>query len=160
MEFCLDRLRDGQWVHLYPEGKVNQTPMEKSLLPLRWGVGRMVAETTERARTPIVIPIYHLGMNSVLPPSELPVPRVAKRVTICIGEPIPVGVSSIGISIVKRDSLQMLIGLHDEVGGEGSDWVGGEACGADLADWRRLGAAASGGQHPPRKVHLQRWEWR
>jgi monolysocardiolipin acyltransferase len=42
-------------------GKVNE---EKSEMRLKWGVGRMICEAKV---APVVIPIYHQGMDSILP---------------------------------------------------------------------------------------------
>lgn len=85
MDFCLDRLGEGHWLHIYPEGRVNADGQTKALLPLKWGVGRLVVESPV---VPIVVPIYHLGMDKVLPNKKPYVPRINQRVTICIGEPI------------------------------------------------------------------------
>lgn len=41
-----------EWIHLFPEGKVNAT---KSLLPFRWGVGKLIADGS---RQPLVLPMY------------------------------------------------------------------------------------------------------
>jgi monolysocardiolipin acyltransferase len=82
MDFCLARLREGNWLHLYPEGKVNA---EKVYLRYKWGVGRLISECRP---LPIVIPIYHLGMDCILP-NKLPyIPHFGQKVTICIGNPI------------------------------------------------------------------------
>ena len=86
MDFTVARLRDGQWVHVYPEGRVNDNGAEQPLLPLRWGVGRLVTECQDER--PIVIPIYHMGMDKVLPNVKPYVPRLFQRVTVCVGEPI------------------------------------------------------------------------
>lgn len=82
MSFCLDRLKDGQWLHIYPEGKVN---VEKEYIRLKWGVGQLISTSPI---VPIVIPMYHLGMDEVLPTKKPYIPRIGKRVTVCIGEPI------------------------------------------------------------------------
>ncbi len=82
MDFALDRLREGSWLHLYPEGKVN---VAQTYLRYKWGVGRLLSECLP---TPIVIPIYHLGMDRVLPNRKPYIPHFGQRVTICVGEPI------------------------------------------------------------------------
>lgn len=82
MDFLIDRLKEGQWVHMFPEGKVNMT-MER--MRFKWGVGRLVYDSPV---CPIVLPFYHIGMDTVLP-SQFPyIPRLGKFVTILVGEPI------------------------------------------------------------------------
>ncbi|TRY75417.1 hypothetical protein TCAL_00563 [Tigriopus californicus] len=83
MNFCVDRLNEGRWVHLYPEGKVNVT--KHIDLRLKWGVGRLISDCNV---LPIVIPIYHYGMDEILPNSEPYFPRCGKKVTINVGEPV------------------------------------------------------------------------
>jgi monolysocardiolipin acyltransferase len=56
MNEVLDRLNSGSWLHIFPEGKVN---MEKELMRLKWGVGRLIADAT---KTPIVLPFMHYGI--------------------------------------------------------------------------------------------------
>ncbi|XP_011163950.1 tafazzin homolog isoform X1 [Solenopsis invicta] len=82
MDFCIERLALGEWVHVFPEGKVN---MLKEEMRLKWGVGRLILESPV---TPIVIPICHLGMDEVLPNEPPYVLKVGKRVTMHYGEPI------------------------------------------------------------------------
>lgn len=49
------------------------------------GVGRMIAE----ARIPpIVLPLYHIGMEDILPEIRPYIPRLFKRLTLLVGEPI------------------------------------------------------------------------
>eukprot|EP00095_Tigriopus_kingsejongensis_P001080 maker-scaffold1123_size61443-snap-gene-0.27 protein:Tk01080 transcript:maker-scaffold1123_size61443-snap-gene-0.27-mRNA-1 annotation:"hypothetical protein DAPPUDRAFT_306508" len=83
MNFCVERLNEGRWIHLYPEGKVNVT---KDIdLRLKWGVGRLISDCQE---LPIVIPIYHYGMDDILPNSKPYIPRIRQKVTVNVGEPI------------------------------------------------------------------------
>ncbi|XP_018020586.1 tafazzin [Hyalella azteca] len=182
MDFCCSRLREGSWVHIFPEGKVNE---KKEILRLKWGIGRLIYDcwsgksfllkqnelintpepaeelspslyrkisgnfsetssvlfsalhkvreslrlvepsfslnsSSERklegnysdsltsrvsnhtmiknsdlarfpGKAPIILIIYHLGMDSVLPNTRPFIPRVGKRVTIVVGEPLDTG---------------------------------------------------------------------
>ena len=80
----IDRLNEGHWVHLYPEGQVN---LKKDNMRIKWGIGRLIAESKV---PPIVIPIYHLGMDSILPNTKPYIPRIGQKVTLVIGKPIEV----------------------------------------------------------------------
>ncbi|XP_005099690.1 tafazzin [Aplysia californica] len=82
MDYMVDQLDLGNWCHIFPEGKINMT---NEFLRLKWGVGRAVADCQ---RTPIVLPIWHVGMDSVLPNSRPYIPQIRKHVTILIGEPL------------------------------------------------------------------------
>jgi 1-acyl-sn-glycerol-3-phosphate acyltransferase len=55
MNQILEELNRGDWLHIYPEGKINTT---KEWLRLRWGVARLVADAHV---TPIVLPAWHFG---------------------------------------------------------------------------------------------------
>jgi len=80
--FLRERLQRGEWVHLFPEGRVN---VQHERLRLKWGVGRLVAEP---ARCPLVLPFYHLGMDDVLPNRTPYIPRLGQKVTVLVGEPM------------------------------------------------------------------------
>lgn len=90
VDLCIDKLGKGEWVHVFPEGKVNMT---KEPLRLKWGVGRMVYESPV---VPIVIPIWHIGMDDVLPNEPPYYLRFGKKVTYNFGKPIDLA------HIVKR----------------------------------------------------------
>lgn len=82
MDFCVEKLASGDWVHVFPEGKVN---MLKENMRLKWGVGRLILESPVM---PIVIPICHLGMDQVLPNEPPYIFKMRKKVTMNYGEPI------------------------------------------------------------------------
>ncbi|XP_030560552.1 tafazzin homolog isoform X1 [Drosophila novamexicana] len=82
INLCIEKCALGHWVHVFPEGKVN---MEKEDLRLKWGVGRIIYESP---RIPIIVPMWHEGMDSVLPNVEPYKLHWGKKVTINIGEPL------------------------------------------------------------------------
>ncbi len=55
VQIAIDKLNHGDWIHVFPEGKVNQSG---TLLPFRWGVGKLIAECNV---TPTGVPFYHRG---------------------------------------------------------------------------------------------------
>jgi len=82
MDLALEKLNQGKWIHIFPESKVN---MDKSYIRFKWGVGRLVHDCKH---VPVILPIYHLGMDDVLPNEEPYVPRVGKKLTITVGNPL------------------------------------------------------------------------
>ncbi|KAF9547722.1 hypothetical protein EC957_007887 [Mortierella hygrophila] len=99
----INLLRTGRWVHIFPEGKINQTDQ---LIRLKWGVGRILMEyggptiaeggkPINEVEMPIVVPIYHLGMEDILrlyPNNDSPIfPKLGMPLTIVFGEPIEFG---------------------------------------------------------------------
>lgn len=82
VDLCIDKLALGDWVHVFPEGKVN---CNKEYLRLKWGIGRIIYESPT---LPIIIPIWHEGMDSVLPNEPPYYLKFGKKVTINFGKPI------------------------------------------------------------------------
>jgi monolysocardiolipin acyltransferase len=79
MEFLRDRLAEGEWVHLFPEG--GRTRDEQSLMrDFHPGVGWLVEHTE-----PLVLPFYHHGMAGVLPVGSLR-PRGGQSLRVLFGE--------------------------------------------------------------------------
>ena len=76
-------LDDGGWVHIYPEGKIIEN--EDEVVRLKWGIGRLVADS---AQVPLVLPMWHVGMDDLVPNTRPYRPYFGKRLTVAMGEPI------------------------------------------------------------------------
>ncbi|XP_061187651.1 tafazzin-like [Saccostrea echinata] len=82
MDFAMEKIDQGGWVHVFPEGKIN---LEKTYMRFKWGIGRLL---TEAKQCPIVLPYYHMGMDDALPTKTPYIPRIKKKITILVGTPI------------------------------------------------------------------------
>ena len=82
MAFLVERLRIGDWVHIFPEGGRSRRADQSLQLPLKTGFAELV-----RASSPIVVPFHHQGMGALLPIGGR-LPRVAKRITVRFGEAV------------------------------------------------------------------------
>ena len=49
------------------------------------GVGQLIAESKV---TPLVIPFYHVGMDSILPNRSPYIPKFFRKLTVLVGEPL------------------------------------------------------------------------
>lgn len=82
MAFLIERLRGGEWAHIFPEGGRTRDPRGLMQPVYKPGVGRLIAEAH-----PIVLPFYHHGMRDVLPVGALR-PRRGKHIRLVFGEPV------------------------------------------------------------------------
>jgi monolysocardiolipin acyltransferase len=80
--FLAERLLEGQWVHIFPEGGRTRDPDGLLRTPLKAGIGRLMAEAE-----PVALPFYSYGMHHVLPVGAK-TPRRGKTVRVRFGEPI------------------------------------------------------------------------
>ncbi len=78
----------GEWVHVFPEGKIVFNDGKGKVRDLKWGVGKLVCDSyLLSGRVPVVLPFHHTGMSSVLGKGER-VPSVGGRVEVRVGERI------------------------------------------------------------------------
>jgi hypothetical protein len=78
------QVRQGAWLQIFPEGKVN-TVDPKGFLPFKWGVGRIVCDAATGPVPPLVVPWYHRYARSA-PPAAAPTassPGVSCVAVVC-----------------------------------------------------------------------------
>ncbi|KAL3527356.1 hypothetical protein ACH5RR_012012 [Cinchona calisaya] len=129
MNEALDRLRDGAWLHTFPEGKVCQEDVP--IRRLKWGTASLIARAPV---TPIVLPIVHRGFEKVMPENYMfgrrpPVPLCNKNVNIIIGEPIEFNLPEL---------MQMALSRSQDSNHSGARWPLIKPCGLDGAAQRWL----------------------
>lgn len=81
LKFLAERLKVGDWVHIFPEGGRSRDPNGQLQTPLKTGLAELI-----RQSAPIVLPFHHDGMSDVLPIGRR-FPRTGKTVTVRFGEP-------------------------------------------------------------------------
>ena len=88
-----DKLAAGDWVHIYPEGRVRQ----RGIGYFKRGVGKLIALSYERnGVSPIVLPMYHEGSEQIYPHHPethklvSPLPQRGKKLYVLAGEPLDV----------------------------------------------------------------------
>ncbi|KAH7463175.1 N-acylphosphatidylethanolamine synthase [Phytophthora ramorum] len=93
-----DKVEEGAWVHIFPEGKIVQreplggrpSPRREEIGRLKWGVGKLIARATKR---PIVVPVYHYNMEQLMPQDEQNhlisvLPKTNLDLGVVVGEPV------------------------------------------------------------------------
>ena len=58
MNIVIEKLNEGEWIHMFPEGKISQNG---KMNQIKKGTSKLILETN-----PTVIPIYHEGMEEGL----------------------------------------------------------------------------------------------
>lgn len=72
----------GDWLHLFPEGRVRQ---DGQMNPLKTGLAHVLCDLADIS--PIVLPFHHAGMQDVMR-VKTSRPRANNRVHIVVGEPV------------------------------------------------------------------------
>jgi monolysocardiolipin acyltransferase len=77
--FLRDRLAEGAWVHIFPEGGRTRDAQALMSVPFKSGIGRLIEESH-----PVALPFYHYGMQKVLPVGSIR-PRARNQVILRFG---------------------------------------------------------------------------
>ena len=80
LDFCRRAAQGGQWIHLFPEGKIFQSgslgaeyyrarsdERAREIGRLKWGAGKVVAHCPKKL---LVVPFHHLAMEGINPQRE------------------------------------------------------------------------------------------
>ncbi|KAM7523923.1 hypothetical protein LguiA_013825 [Lonicera macranthoides] len=129
MNEALDRLRDGSWLHTFPEGKVCQE--DAPIRRLKWGTASLIARAPV---TPIVLPIVHHGFDKVMPENYAfgrrpPFPLCRKNIKIIVGEPIE-------FDLLKMKQMALSTSKDSSIRIDG--WPSTTPCGLNQAAQRHL----------------------
>ncbi|KAH8084822.1 hypothetical protein HD553DRAFT_36714 [Filobasidium floriforme] len=125
---AIKKLQAGDWVHIFPEGRVNQVSLHPpgGLIPFKWGISRIIMDS---ARMPTIIPIWISGFEDVMPDTRKYLrflPRPGKRISITIGDPITDKISPL------VDEWRRLARVGPGKLGVGGAWSGNERIEASL----------------------------
>ena len=85
MRTAANLLARGDWVHLFPEGRVSKTG---TLGPMRRGLAKLLCDVEiAGGEAPIVLPFWHSGMDVIKPYGKWSM-AVGERVHVTVGEPL------------------------------------------------------------------------
>ncbi|MFH4974758.1 hypothetical protein AB6A40_001467 [Gnathostoma spinigerum] len=78
VDFCIEKLAQNAWIHVFPEGRVTPDPIR-----IKWGVARLVMECP---KPPVVLPIWIKHMADVWPSKKPYYPRFGNDVSVTVGK--------------------------------------------------------------------------
>ena len=84
-DHLLERLRLGDWVHIFPEGGRTRDPKALLKKQFKRGIGKLI-----EGAEPIALPFYHYGMHNILPIGAR-FPKGGNRIRVKFGAPIETG---------------------------------------------------------------------
>ena len=84
LTFLAERLKAGDWVHIFPEGGRTRDEHARMKTPFKLGIGQLIT-----VAKPMLAPFYHYGMHDVLPIGTT-VPKRGRQVRVLFDEPIAV----------------------------------------------------------------------
>ncbi|BFZ10442.1 hypothetical protein BsWGS_13482 [Bradybaena similaris] len=90
-------------------GKINVT---EEFMRLKWGIGRIIADCK---KTPIVLPIWHVGMDKILPNDKPYIPQIKQQVTVLIGKPLDFTKDVETLKSSRKSTKEMRKSLTDKV---------------------------------------------
>lgn len=109
--FLEERLDDGDWVHVFPEGTRSRTPQELHR-PFKPGLAFLI-----RATRPLLLPFHHRGMEDILPIGTR-FPRFGNTVSVRFGEitDAAAGLADASIEEITTWAEEQLLGLQAQAG--------------------------------------------
>ena len=119
-DFLVERLKRGDWVHIFPEGGRSREEDHRLQLPLKVGIGKLICEAK-----PILMPFYHYGMQNVLPIGAA-LPKLGKKVTVRFGKAQVADLdwfSSVGVSEEIKDLRSLSQEAQKEAWGAVTEWA-------------------------------------
>lgn len=109
MQVAKERLQQGDWVHIFPEGTRSKT---SSMLPMRRGIGWLAANCDQ---PPLIVPFVHSGMEKIMPKGSA-LPKLGQELKVLIGEPIPVDDLLVAAAEKRWSERQLHTAITDRVG--------------------------------------------
>ena len=85
MDDVVAKLNEGAWLHMFPTGTRSEEAGQ--LAPCRPGVGRLIADAVP---TPVVLPVYHRGLEALQPRGTYWPLGVGHRIDIFVGDEVDV----------------------------------------------------------------------
>ena len=124
MQYAWALLKHNQWLHLFPEGRVMRDDNQQVIsnkdrgYNFKWGISKLIldyfkssqiagAACDEHSGVIRILPLYHLGMDKVLPIGRPYIPRFNKNILIYIRPSVIEMNSRLLASILKDQTLSV-----------------------------------------------------